>query len=399
MCRGFFSIRGNLRPVIGLYWLNINNPGRFRFIELVGMLSFFKNPAVESSKDTGIVFPLSPPWSNQNQNQASDRCTSSANINFSVPQMLSHTDGDSGSGSFPLSDVDSWSVSSHLSHPGSSSYVSNSSYHHSMSLQEIEGEGQELMKLYEGMPESPHELSFKHLVDHNAAVEQVHSDDSPTSKETDNSLEKQSASGGHIKRKGDNPKDSLLNKFAPRCLLVRSNSRSASRIVRQKKNQSSGISAKKAVRKERPPIRLLSLLRIRPFKTPEISPSSKASQVSPRPYLGSEGQPDLPFMGSPNGPKSNSSNQCVMCSAYTVFFKTQCQACKKVYCSNCVKSATVNTRKGLRCQATCAFGSNSDRNLESKTSNCCLGLSCNKTKSVNKIKYSCSEDEERREHE
>lgn len=285
------------------------------------MLSFFENPAFESSKDTGIFFPLSPPWSNQNQNQATDKCTSSANINLSLPQMRSHTDGDSGSGSFPLSDVDSWSVSSHLSHPGSSSYVSNSYCHHTMSLQETEGEEQELMKLYEGMPESPHELSFKHLVDHNAAVEQVYSDDSPTSKETDNSLEKQSASGEHIRRKGDNPKKSLLNKFSPRCLLVRSNSRSASRIVRQKNNQSSGNSAKKAVRKERPPIRLMSLLRIRPFKTPEISPSSRASQVSPRPYLVSDGQPDLPFMGSPNGSKSNSSNECVMCSAYTIFFQ------------------------------------------------------------------------------
>jgi len=338
------------------------------------MLSLYENPAFVSSENTGIMFPMSPPRSNQNQNQATDGYTSPPSVNFSSAPMMAHNDCDSGSVPPPL-----WP-------PESSGYVPNSSYHNPMALpaQEIEGGRRELVKLYDDMPESAYELSFKHLVDHNAAMEQMLSDDSPTWKETDNSLENKRASGEYIRRKDDDPKCFLWNMFAPSNLMAGSRSPSPSRVVRQNNNQSSGNSPKKVVRKERPNNRLLSLFRIRPSQNPEMSPSNRASKVSPRPYMGTDGQPDLPFMGSPNRPKSKSSNQCVMCSAYTIFFKTQCQACDKIYCSNCVKLAIVNTRKGPRCQATCALGSNSERDLKPKKNSCWPSLSSIKIKSVRK---------------
>lgn len=352
-------------------------------------IMFPKSPP-RSDVNTGIIFPNSPPRSNQNQNQnqTTDGSNSPPSVIFSWSRMRREQDGGGGD------DDDSGPASPPLWRPGSSTYVPNSSYYHPMSLraQEIARGRQELMKLYEGMPESAYELSLKDLVDHKAAMEQMNSDGSRGRKETDNSLKKKRAPREQIRRKGNDPKSFLLNMFVPSSLTGRSHSPNTSRVVRQNSDQSKKASSKVLVRKENPIIRLLSLLRIRPSKKSEVSPSNSFSKVSPRPYFGKDGQTDKAFMDSPNGPKSNSSNTCAMCSAYTVYLKIQCEACDKIYCSSCVKSAISNTPEGPRCRATCAFGSNIDSDFEPKMNSCWPILSSNKVKPGRKTKYASSEE-------
>lgn len=346
-----------------------------------------QNQTTDGSNSPPIMFPKSPPRSNQNQNPTSDGSNSPPSVIFSWSRMRrEQADGDD--------DDDSGPVSPPLWRPGSSTYVPNSSYYHPMSLraQEIARGRQELMKLYEGMPESAYELSLKDLVDQKTAMEQMNSDGSRARKEPENSLKKKRASREHIRRNGNDPKNFLLNMFVPSSLTVRSHSPNTSRVVRQNSDQSRKLSSKVVARKEHPIFHLLSLLRIRPSKKSEVSPSNSFSKVSPRPYFGKDGQPDKPFMDSPNGSKSNSSNQCAMCSVYTVYLKIQCEACDKIYCSSCVKSAIINTPEGPRCRATCAFGSDSDGDLEAKMHGCWPKLSTNKVKSGRKTKYSYREE-------
>lgn len=365
------------------------------------MLVFHENPTFETSENTGTMLPESPPRSDENtgimfpkspprSNQVTDGSNSPPSVIFSWSRMRRAQDGGGGDDE----DDDSGPVSPPLWRPGSSTYVPNSSYYHPMSLraQEIARGRQELMKLYEGMPESAYELSLKDLVDHKAAMEQVNSDAPRARRETDNSLKKKRAPREHMRRKGNDPKSFLLNMFVPSSLTGRSHSPNTSRVVRQNSDQSKKDSPKLVVRKEHPIFRLLSLLRIRPSKKSEVSPSNSFSKVSPRPYFGKDGQTDKPFMDSPNGPKSNSSNICAMCSVYTVYLKIQCEACDKIYCSSCVKSAIANTPEGPRCRATCAFGSNSDSDLEPKLNSCWPILSTKKVKPGRKTKYSFSEE-------
>lgn len=350
-------------------------------------IGFPKSPP-RSNENTGIVFPKSPPRSNQNQNQTTDGSNSPPSVIFSWSRMRRAQDGDADD-----DDDDSGPVSPPLWRPGSSTYVPNSSYHHPMTLraQEIARGRQELMKLYEGMPESAYELSLKDLVDQKAAMEQMNSDGSRARKETDNSLKKKRASREHTRRKGNYPKSFLLNMFVPSSLTVRSHPPNTSRVVRQNSDQSRKVSAQAVAKKEHPILYLLSLLRIRPSKKSEVSPSNSFSKVSPRPYFGKDGQPDKPFMDSPNGSKPNSSNRCAMCSVYTVYLKIQCEACDKIYCSSCIKSAIANTPEGPRCRATCAFRSNSDRESEPKMHSCWPILSTKKVKPGRKINYSLNE--------
>lgn len=221
-------------------------------------------------------------------------------------------------------------------------------------------------------------------------MEQMNSDGSLTRKDTDNNLKKKRASREHTRRKGNYPKSFLLNMFVPSSLTVRSHP-PTSRVVRQGSDRSRKVSPKVVVRKEHPIAHLLSLLRIWPSKKSEVSPSTSFSKVSPRPYFGKDGQAEKPFIDSPNGSKSNSSNRCSICSVYTVYFKMQCEACEKIYCSSCVKSAIVNTPEGPRCRATCALGSNSDRESETKIG-CWPSLSAKRVKPGRKIKHSSSEE-------
>lgn len=338
-----------------------------------------------SNEDTGLMLPKSPPRSNQSQSQATDGPNSPPSVIFSWSRMRRAENEDED-------DDDSGAVSPPLWRPGSSTYLPNSSYYHPMSLraQEIARGRQELMKLYEGMPESAYELSLKDLVDQKAAMEQMNSDGSLTRKDTDNNLKKKRASREHTRRKGNYPKSFLLNMFVPSSLTVRSHP-PTSRVVRQGSDRSRKVSPKVVVRKEHPIAHLLSLLRIWPSKKSEVSPSTSFSRVSPRPYFGKDGQAEKPFIDSPNGSKSNSSNRCSICSVYTVYFKMQCEACDKIYCSNCVKSAIVNTPEGPKCRATCALGSNSDRESETKIG-CWPSLSAKRVKPGRKIKHSSSEE-------
>lgn len=67
-------------------------------------------------------------------------------------------------------------------------------------------------------------------------------------------------------------------------------------------------------------------------------------------------QPDLNYHPhqKPVGPRIHPSNQCSHCSSYTVFFRTQCTVCGKLYCCNCVMGAMDTTPTGSKCKGTCA---------------------------------------------
>ena len=120
-----------------------------------------------------------------------------------------------------------------LRHPGSNSYPISTytarSYPYPMSAraENIAKGRQELMKMFEGIPESAYELSLSDLVEQNAAMqkrsnEEVQIEKHKVEERISGKQDKRKTSGSYIngssKSKGENTKLFLLNIFIPRSL-------------------------------------------------------------------------------------------------------------------------------------------------------------------------------------
>ncbi|KAJ7287890.1 hypothetical protein O6H91_14G040700 [Diphasiastrum complanatum] len=102
--------------------------------------------------------------------------------------------------------------------------------------------------------------------------------------------------------------------------------------------------------------------RISPKITPMSSPRSSSASamfatsvnigsldiMSPRNTVSANARQKNP------GVKMDSNNQCSVCSSYTSFFKSRCQVCGRLYCSNCMQEAVINMPDGTRCRGFCA---------------------------------------------
>eukprot|EP00252_Welwitschia_mirabilis_P002704 TRINITY_DN1265_c0_g1_i1.p1 TRINITY_DN1265_c0_g1~~TRINITY_DN1265_c0_g1_i1.p1 ORF type:complete len:360 (+),score=45.91 TRINITY_DN1265_c0_g1_i1:208-1287(+) len=276
---------------------------------------------------------------------------------------LDYDGGDTGSGS----------MSPRLWRPGSSFYSSEMSER----AQEIALGRQEMLKLCEGMPESTYELSLKDLVEHKAALDQ----DSHNYVK-DKSVPKKSRNGSEESRKKDeNQRRVLLNIFVPgRLSVFPHSSPSPLRTVEQshetpRKDLSREAKARKGAAASARA--LLSLLRhVRASKNSARASSSDSSSHGRTHSQSGKDEPSDPvgFSGSPHEGRSGSSNRCSLCSGYTLFLKTKCQVCGKVYCSICEKVATVMTTDGPRCQEKCANRFKLDSDSEQSLKSCWPGL-------------------------
>eukprot|EP00249_Psilotum_nudum_P013319 c24274_g4_i2 orf=374-1273(+) len=56
-------------------------------------------------------------------------------------------------------------------------------------------------------------------------------------------------------------------------------------------------------------------------------------------------------------------NNCSSCSSYTIFFKTHCRVCRKLYCSNCAKDAMEFVPEGRKCKIDCSDKTLAKRHL------------------------------------
>lgn len=311
---------------------------------------------------TEIKFPRSPA-------RSSDGASSPPGLTFSWARMVAEREAEDDENDF----------SPPLWRPGSS--MSSISHPMTLRAQEIDRGRQELMKLYEGMPESAYELSLKDLVDQRTAIDkQRTSSEGPNYINGGSKMKKAARAGGN---KSNYQKHVLLNIFVPTSLTVRSTpppSRPTSPNSSRRNSEHSGKNHSKHITK---PLHhrnfLMSLFRVRPPKDAELSHCNSFSKVSPGPY---SGQSDSPFIGSPIEAKPNNSRKCSACSGYAVFFKRNCQACEKIYCSNCVKEAIADTPEGRRCRATCMDIPYDERDFEPQMKGCWPSFSNKKGKSA-----------------
>eukprot|EP01018_Ginkgo_biloba_P021320 Gb_08182 [translate_table: standard] len=336
---------------------------------------------LERNPNGGIRFPKSPP-------RTSDGSTSPPALFFSWSRMTADA----------REERESNSTSSGLWRPGSSAYFPNSSHPMSWRAQEIARGRQELMKLYEGMPESAYELSLKDLVEQKAAMEKLHQQMNSDGSQAKKGVKKKKAQR-HDRRKISDTKSFLLNIFVPSSLTMtphaasRSLSPNSSRIVHQNNDQSFMASPKESGKPEHHTKDVRPLSKIKPTHSSDVVSSNSFSKVSPRPECGKDGQTGVPFVCSPIDSKPKNSNRCSMCSGYTIFFKTKCQVCEKVYCSSCAKVAIVKTPEGRKCRVNCAGGSLNDRDFEPQLKSCFPFLSSNKVKSGRQTINSFSEED------
>ncbi|XP_057859372.2 uncharacterized protein LOC131068207 [Cryptomeria japonica] len=323
---------------------------------------------------TEIKFPRSPA-------RSSDGASSPPGLNFSWARMVAEREGEDEENDF----------SPPLWRPGSS--MSSVSHPMSIRAQEIARGRQELMKLYEGMPESAYELSLKDLVDQRTAMDKQRANsEGPNSPIGGSRVKKAARAGGN---KSNYQKHVMLNIFVPTSLTVRPTPPPSRPLSRNSSRRSSSDqNGKNHSKQMAKPLHhrnfLMSLFRIRPPKAAELSHCNSFSKVSPGPY---SGQSDSPFISSPIEAKPNNSRRCSACSGYTVFFKTNCQACEKTYCSNCVKEAIVDTPEGRRCRATCMDKLYDERDLEPQMKGCWPSFSKKKGKSARRTKFSFREED------
>lgn len=80
------------------------------------------------------------------------------------------------------------------------------------------------------------------------------------------------------------------------------------------------------------------------------SASLERSQAKSFPYAERRGELNQRALSTS---KVHPSNQCSSCSSYTIFFKSRCLVCGKLYCSNCAKAAMENMSDGRKCKDTC----------------------------------------------
>lgn len=224
-------------------------------------------------------------------------------------------------------------------------FVSKPYYPMSLRAQEIARGRQELMKLYDGMPESAYELSLKDLVDQKSATEKLQQEQGSSNNDPDetqnpnkglnvksNSHKKKKASS-NVRKKNSYPTSFLLNIFVPSSFTTRPGAPSSRplspkrpHLVRKNSDQSSKSSSNPVVKEMPRKYNLWSLFRIRPSKGSDVSHSNSFSKVSPRPYSGKDCHSGVAVVDKSMDPNLNNNySRCFMCSGHAVYFKTNCQ--------------------------------------------------------------------------
>ncbi|GLJ52093.1 hypothetical protein SUGI_1107940 [Cryptomeria japonica] len=293
------------------------------------------------------------------------------------------------------------SGSPHLWRPGSTSYPTSLPHMYPMSAraEEIAKGRQELIKMFEGMPESSYELSLSDLVEQKDAMQNKCNEQANTETEEseERSTEKESKKktrgshrGGSTKKIGEDSKQFLLNIFVPSSLTSRSH-RSMPRTSSSKSEDSEKGSGNKH--------NFTYIANLLKTKTAYSSMGSSVdfSKLSPKPANGKIYQA-LPASSMEDCHSSRiwklvKLNRCSLCYGHTFLSRTDCQECKRSFCKNCVKVSIECTAEGKKCYNNCKGQFNAVRYSEGQLNRCMPFLALNRAKSERKSKFSLKDQE------
>lgn len=175
---------------------------------------------------------------------------------------------------------------------------------------------QELQKLYEDTSESSYDLSFKDIVDPSYSI-------SGNLKAIISEADVQDVSRNHSGRGSSIPKLTFSFSFP-------------------------GLRGKS--KRTRPNLHAVKTSPSNDGKDGEAKCSS-ITNLSPSKCSRSSSEASVPSMS-----RIHPSNQCSMCSSYTIFFKCRCLVCGRLYCSNCAREHMDNFSDGYKCKENCKNG-------------------------------------------
>ncbi|KAI5080025.1 hypothetical protein GOP47_0005504 [Adiantum capillus-veneris] len=120
---------------------------------------------------------------------------------------------------------------------------------------------------------------------------------------------------------------------------------------------------------------------------PPLAPPLKLKERSSRRMKAQKQQLIMRAGGSSS--RVHPSSQCSACASYTIFFKSRCMVCGRLYCSNCAKEAMDLGSAGRRCKSSCKARLGSGRRFSKSVKSKCWPLCGNNDLDVSKDPIVC----------